>query len=66
MFKGTLKIRFFIDIVRNVYCSGLFNSGKLLIFKFGNFKFDLQDNFANNFKKLEFLQIFTFLGFKMI
>ena len=38
----------------------------LLIFKFGNFKFYLNDNFVNNLKKLECLQIFTFLEFKMI
>ena len=47
MFNGTLKIGFLL--VGDVYCcSGLFNSDKLLILKFGNFKFDLKDNFVNN------------------
>ena len=60
-----MKIRFFIDIssrcIKNLI--GLFNSDKLLIFKFGNLKFDLKDNFVNNLKKLECLQISTFLTF---
>ena len=63
-----MKIRFFIDIssrcIKNLI--GLFNSDKLLIFKFGNLKFDLKDNFVNNLKKLECLQIAKFLCFEMI
>ena len=42
---------------------GLINRGNLVIFKFRNPKFDLKDNFVNNFKKLEYLQIFKFLRF---
>ena len=53
MFNGTLKISFFID------------GENLLIFKFRNSKFYLQNNFVNNYK-FECLQIFKFLPFKMI
>jgi len=71
MFNGTLKIGFFIDIswrfLKNLHCSiGLINSENLLIFKFRNSKVDLKDNFANNKKKLECLQISKLLLFKMI
>ena len=31
-------------------CSGLFNSDKLLILKYGSFMFDLKNNFVNNKK----------------
>ena len=41
-----------------------FNSGKLLIYNFGNFKFDLKDNLV--IKKLEYLQIYKYLCVKMI
>ena len=43
-------------------CSVLFNSDKLLIFKFGNFKFDLRDNNIKWLKKLECLQISNFIN----
>ena len=37
---------------KNLNClSGLFNSDKLIIFKFGNFNFDLKNNFVNIKKK---------------
>jgi len=45
---------------------GLINSDNLLIYKFPNSKFDLKDNFVNNFKKLECMQISKLLRFKMI
>jgi len=46
---GNWKYGFLLILVGDVYgCSGLFNSDKLLICKFGNFKFDLKDNFINN------------------
>jgi len=46
---GHWKYGFLLILVGDVYFySGLFNSDKLLIFKFGNFKFDLKDNFVNN------------------
>ena len=50
MFNGKLEILlkiYFIDISWRCF-SGLFNSDKLLIFKFGTFKFHLKDNFVNN------------------
>jgi len=37
---------------KNLHCSiGLINSDNLLIVKFRNSKFDLQNNVVNNFKK---------------
>ena len=55
MFIGTLKIGFFIYIssrrLKPFIALGLINSYNLLSFKFRNFKFDLNNNFANNYKK---------------
>ena len=53
MFKGTLEIRVFIDITREMYknnnCLIIFtNIDNLLIFKFRNFRIALKDNFVNN------------------
>jgi len=49
IFNGTLKIRFLLILVGDVYCcSRLFNSDNLLIFTFGNFKFYLKDKVVNN------------------
>ena len=46
-----LKIRFLLILVGDVYCcSGLFNSDKLRIFKFGKFKI-LKNNFEKEFQK---------------
>ena len=44
---------------------GLINSDNLVIFKFWNSKCYLNDNFANNEKKLECLHISKFLPFKL-
>jgi len=46
-----LKYRFLLILVgdKNLNCcSGLFNSDKLLIFKFANFKFYVKENFVDN------------------
>ena len=43
---------------KNLNCSiGFIKSDNLLIFKFRKLKFDLKDNFVNNYKKRECLQI---------
>ena len=61
-----VKIRFLLKLVGNLNCSsGLFYSENLIIFKLRN-KFDLKNNFVNNLKKLECLQMSKFLRFKMI
>jgi len=60
MFNHTLKMGFLLILVGDIMCSiGLSHSQNLLIFKFRNSKFDLKDNFVNNLKKLECLQIPT-------
>jgi len=58
MFNGILKIQFFIDIswrCLNLILIGLINSNNLVIFKFGNSRFGVNDHFNN--KKLESSQI---------
>ena len=51
MFNGTLNgiLLVLVGNVQNLDWSiGLINSDNVLIFKFGNSKFDLKDNFVNN------------------
>jgi len=69
MFKGTLEIRVFIDITREMYknnnCLIIFtNIDNLLIFKFRNSRIALKDNFVNNWKKANARKFLNFYALK--